>query len=184
MTDRFFSAMFLLGLLASGPAFAARQDLVLSPVNTQALLHARSALTDIDGNFGDVSGALTYDLDQQSCHVDMTMNVSSLKVGSAVLKQIMLSGIMLDSDAHPVMKYVGDCRPRVVRGQLRMELAGKLTMRGQTHPLLLTTELQFQGNTLMRIVSHGSFDQRQWGMSTLLHSVDPMVRVETVILMK
>ncbi|WP_215746163.1 MULTISPECIES: YceI family protein [Gluconobacter] len=184
MTDRFFPAMFLLGLLASGQAFAARQDLVLSPVNTQALLHARSALTDIDGNFGDVSGALTYDLDRQSCHVDMTMNVSSLKVGSAVLKQVMLSGIMLDSDTHPVMKYVGDCRPRIVKGQLRMELAGKLTMRGQTHPLVLTTELQFQGNTLMRIVSHGSFDQRQWGMSTLLHSVDPMVRVETVILMK
>ncbi|MBS1103617.1 YceI family protein [Gluconobacter sp. Dm-62] len=184
MTDRLFPTIFLLCLLTGGQAYAARQDLVLSPVNTQALLHARSSLTDIDGSFGKVSGTLTYDLDRQTCHVDMTMNVSSLKVGSAVMKQIMLSGIMLDSDDHPVMKYVGDCRPRIVKGQLQTELAGQLTMRGQTHPLVLTTELQFQGNTLMRIASHGSFDQRQWGMSTLLHSVDPMVRVETRILMK
>lgn len=171
-------------LLTSGHALAARQDLALSPLNTQAFLHARSALTDIDGDFGEVSGSLIYDLERQSCQVDMTMNVSSLKVGSAVMKQIMLSGIMLDSDAHPVMRYVGTCRPRIVNGQLQTELAGKLTMRGQTHPLVLTTELQFKGNTLIRIVSHGSFDQRQWGVSTLLHSVNPMVRVETVILMK
>ncbi|MFT8807769.1 YceI family protein [Gluconobacter sp.] len=184
MTDRFFPAMFLLGLLVSGQAFAARQDLVLSPVNTQARLHARSALTDIDGGFEDISGSLTYDLDRQTCHVDMTMSVNSLKVGSAVLRQIMLSGIMLDSDTHPVMRYVGDCRPKITNGHLQTELAGQLSMRGQSHPFVLSTALQFQGNTLMRIVSQGTFDQRQWGMSTLLHSVNPMVRVETVILMK
>ncbi|GBR46110.1 YceI family protein [Gluconobacter roseus] len=184
MKNGFFPAVFLLALMTSGQALAARQDLVLSPVNTQARLHARSALTDIDGSFEDVSGTLTYDLDRQTCHVDMTMNVNSLKVGSGVMKQIMLSGIMLDSDSHPVMRYVGDCRPKITKGQLQTELAGKLTMRGQTHPLVFTTELQFQGNTLMRIVSRGTFDQRQWGVSTLLHSVNPMVKVETVILMK
>ncbi|GBR69300.1 YceI family protein [Gluconobacter kanchanaburiensis] len=179
-----FPVIFILCLMFCRQASAARQDLVLSPVNTQARLYARSALTDVDGSFDDVSGALTYDLDRQSCHVELTMNVASLKVGSAVMKQIMLSGLMLDSDTHPVMKYVGDCRPRIVRGRLHTELAGTLSMRGQTHPLVLATDLRFQGNTLMRIVSHGTFDQRQWGMSTLLHSVNPMVKVETVILMK
>ncbi|WP_245528417.1 YceI family protein [Gluconobacter morbifer] len=160
------------------------QNLTLSPGNTQAYLHARSAVTDVDGTFSEVSGHLDYDLEHQTCHVDLTMDVSSLKVGSAVMKQIMLSGIMLDSDAHPTMHYVGDCRPRVVNGQVQGQLVGMLTMRGQTHPVTFASRMQFSGNTLRRIVSTATFDQRKWGVSTLLRSVNPMVRSETVIELK
>ncbi|MFT8645504.1 hypothetical protein [Gluconacetobacter sp.] len=44
--------------------------------------------------------------------------------------------------------------------------------------------MRFSGNTLHRIVSNATFDLRLWGVSTLLHSVDPMVRSETVITLK
>ncbi|MCP1231499.1 YceI family protein [Acetobacter indonesiensis] len=163
------------------PAQATTQHLKLTPANTQALLHARSALTDIDGRFETVSGSLAYDLEAQTCHVDLTMNVDTLKVGSSVLRSVMLSGLMLDSDSHPTMHYVGNCVPKITNGALHTQLVGKLTMRGQTHPLTFSVQMRFTKNTLTSIASSAEFDQRQWGLSTLLHSVDPMVKTETII---
>ncbi|KXV58840.1 hypothetical protein AD947_05315 [Acetobacter tropicalis] len=169
------------GILGTPSAHAATQHVTLTPRNTQALLHARSALTDIDGTFETVSGTLAYDLEAQTCQVDLTMDVNSLKVGSAVLRSVMLSGLMLDSDTHPAMHYVGHCVPKIVKGKLYTQLIGNLTMRGQTHPLTFAVQMRFTGNTLTTIASTATFDQRQWGLSTLLHSVDPMVKTETII---
>ncbi|MBB3174241.1 polyisoprenoid-binding protein YceI [Endobacter medicaginis] len=167
--------------LAALPARAETQQLTLTPANTRAELHAKSALTDVDGQFEQVSGKLNYDLSTQACHVDLTMDVNSLKVGSAVLRSLMLSGLMLDGDTHPTMRYVGHCQPKIVKGQVKTYLVGDLTMRGQTHPVTFAVTMAFKGNTLTRIVSDATFDQRQWGLSTLLHSVDPMVKTQTVI---
>lgn len=173
--------ILLTALSSASQAIASPQTLALTPANTQAMLHAKSAVTDVDGTFQTVSGSLKYDLDKQTCHVDLTMDVSSLKVGSAVLKTLMLSGVMLDSDAHPTMHFVGDCHPKIIKGLLHTQLVGSLTMKGQTHPVIFETEMQFKGNTLHQIASNATFDQRKWGLSTLLHSIDPMVRAETVI---
>lgn len=167
--------------IALGAASAATQNLVLTPSNTQARLQASSAVSSIDGTFEKTSGALSYNLEDQTCHVDLTMDVDSLKVGSAVVKGIMTSGLMLDSDAHPTMHYVGDCTPKIIKGELHTQLVGKLTMRGQTHPLTFAVTMRFTGNTLTSIVSNAVFDQRKWGLSTLLHSVNPMVKTETLI---
>ena len=168
-------------LFVAASAHAETQHLTLSPANTSASLHAKSALTDVDGQFEQVSGKLDYDLATQTCHVDLSMDVNSLKVGSAVLRGLMLSGLMLDGDTHPTMRYVGRCQPKIVKGQVKAYLTGELTMRGQTHPLTFAVTMRFKGNTLTQIVSDATFDQRKWGLSTLLHSVDPMVKTETVI---
>lgn len=167
--------------MAAAPAWAETQHLMLTPANTSATLHAKSALSDVDGQFEQVSGKLDYDLSTQTCHVDLTMDVNSLKVGSAVLRGVMLSGLMLDGDSHPSMRYVGRCQPKIVKGQVKAYLTGDLTMRGQTHPLTFSVTMTFKGNTLTKIVSDATFDQRKWGLSTLLHSVDPMVQTQTVI---
>ena len=124
-------AAMAMGFFGARVAVAAPQVLVLNPGNTEARLHARSVLTDIDDSFAGVSGWLQYDLDRQTCHVNLTMDVGSLKVGSAVMKQVMLSGIMLDGDGDPPMRYVGECRPRVLGGEVHSQLAGTLTMRGE-----------------------------------------------------
>lgn len=167
--------------LSAGAVCAQPQHVVLGPANTQARLYAKTAVTNIDGSFGQVSGNLTYNLEDQSCHVDLSMAVESLKVGSAVLKAIMLSGIMLDEDSHPIMHFVGDCKPAIRQGKPHTLLVGNLTMRGQTHPLTFEVSMHFTGNTLTQIQSDATFDQREWGVSTLLHSVDPMVRTQTLI---
>lgn len=160
---------------------AAPQHVVLGPANTQARLYAKTAVTNIDGSFAKVAGTLTYDPEDQSCSVDLNMAVDSLDVGSAVLKTIMLSGIMLDGDSHPTMHFVGTCKPTIRQGKAHTLLVGQLTMRGQTHPLTFDVAMHFTGNTLTQIQSDATFDQREWGVSTLLHSVDPMVRTQTVI---
>lgn len=179
----FLAALPLLSLACVSSALAAgpQQHLTLTPNNTQASLQASSALSSIDGTFEKVSGTLTYNLEEQTCHVDLSMNVDSLKVGSALIKGIMLSGLMLDSDEHPTMHYVGNCTPKITGGKLQTQLVGNLTMRGQTHPLTFAVKMHFTGNTLTSIASSTQFDQRKWGLSTLLHSVDPMVKTQTVI---
>lgn len=162
-------------------ANAAPQHVTLTPSNTQATLHAKSAVADIDGSFEKLGGSVTYNLTDQTCHVDLTMDVNSIKVGSAVLRTVMLSGLMLDGDDHPAMHYVGDCQPTIHNGKVRTQLVGSLTMRGQTRPLTFDVNMVFQKNTLTKIASATTFDQRQWGLSTMLNTVDPHVRTETVI---
>ena len=174
-------AAIAMGFSGAGAAVVAPQVLVLNPGNTEARLHARSALTDIDGSFAGVFGRLQYDLVSTDLPCGFDHGCRSLKVGSAVMKQIMLSGTMLDSDAHPAMRYVGECRPRIVGGEVHSQLVGMLTMRGKAHPVTFETQMRFSGNMLHQIVSNAAFDQRLWGVSTLLHSVDPMVRSEAVI---
>lgn len=103
--------------------------------NTQAHLYAKTAVTSIEGSFEQLKGNLTYNPEDQSCHVELSMAVQSLKVGSSVLRGIMLSGIMLDRDDHPSMTFVGDCKPTIRQGKPHTQLVGQLSMRGQTHPL-------------------------------------------------
>ncbi|AOX20455.1 YceI family protein [Kozakia baliensis] len=79
------------------------------------------------------------------------------------------------------MHYIGDCKPEIRNGRLHSRLVGELTMHGQTHPLPFNTRMIFKGDTLTAIASTASFDERQWGVSTMLGSVDPIVRTETVI---
>ncbi|MFT8895453.1 MAG: YceI family protein [Acetobacter sp.] len=165
-------------------AHAATQHVTLTPANTTSRLHAKTLVTSVDGTFEKVSGTLSYDPETQVCHVDMSMDVNSLKVGSAVLRTAMLSGLMLDSDSHPSMHFVGDCQPKITNGKLETLLVGKLTMRGQTHPLTFKVGMHFTRNTLTEISSTASFDQRQWGMSTMLDTVDPVVQTEAIISLK
>ncbi|NHO57475.1 YceI family protein [Acetobacter lambici] len=127
-------------------------------------MYAKTAVTNIEGSFEQVEGNLTYDPEDQSCHVELSMGVQSLKVGSAVLRAIMLSGIMLDGDDHPNMRFVGECKPTIRQGKPQTVLVGKLSMRGQTHPLTFDVAMHFTGNTLTQIQSDATFDQRQWGV--------------------
>ncbi|GBR34645.1 hypothetical protein AA11826_1256 [Komagataeibacter oboediens DSM 11826] len=176
-------AMAVLGmaLLAPHSARAESQHLTLTPANTTVLLHADSVVGAMEGQFAKVSGTLDYDLSRQTCHVDLTMDATSVHMDTIVERKAAKSGNMLDSDRFPTTHYVGDCSPRVVKGQVLSRMVGRLTMRGQTHPMTFDTQMVFTGNTLTMLDSTGTFDGRQWGMSTMLHTVKPRMRTETRI---
>ncbi|WP_232092252.1 YceI family protein [Acetobacter aceti] len=176
--------LFVLLLFVPMLAHAATQNVILSAGNTTSRLHAKTLFMPVDGTFEKVVGALSYDPETQVCHIDLRMEVSSLKVGSALLRTAMLSGLMLDSDDHPSMRFAGDCQPKITNNKLETLLVGKLTMRGQTHPLTFKVKMHFSRNTLTEISSSATFDQRQWGLSTMLGTVQPLVQAETSIILK
>nr|WP_231289871.1 YceI family protein [Komagataeibacter europaeus] len=174
-------AVLCMATLPAHPARAESQHLALVPANTTVLLHADSVVGAMEGRFARVSGTLDYDLSRQTCHVDLTMDATSVHMDTVVERKAAKSGNMLDSDRFPTTRYVGDCSPRVVKGQVRSRMVGRLTMRGQTHPMTFDTQMVFTGNTLTLLDSTGTFDGRQWGMSTMLHTVRPRMRTETRI---
>lgn len=168
-------------VLLAAPARAETRHLALTPANTTVLLHADSVVGGMDGQFGTVSGTLDYDLSRQTCHVDLTMDATTVHMGTVLERTAARSGGMLDSDRWPTVHYVGDCRPRVVDNAVQSRMVGKMTLRGQTHPMVFETQMIFTGNTLTMLDSTGTFDGRAWGMSTLLHTVKPYMRTETRI---
>lgn len=60
-----------------------------------------------------------------------------LKVGSTLAKGVMLSDLMLDSDKHPTLHYVGDCTPNMSNGKVNTRLVGSLSIKGKTTRLFL-----------------------------------------------
>ncbi|BAK82858.1 YceI family protein [Komagataeibacter medellinensis] len=167
--------------LLATTARAETRHLDLTPENTAVLLHTDSVVGSMDGQFGKVSGTLDYDLANQTCHVDLTMDATTVHMGTVLERKAAKSGGMLDSEHYPTAHYVGDCSPRVVKGQVRSRMVGRMTLRGQTHPLTLSTQMVFNANTLSVLDSTGTFDGRQWGLSTMLHTVKPQMRTETRI---
>ena len=174
-------AVLCMVTLSAHSARAESQHLALTPANTTVLLHADSVVGAMEGRFARVSGTLDYDLSRQTCHVDLTMDATSVHMDTVVERKAAKSGNMLDSERWPTAHYVGDCSPRVVKGQVLSRMQGRMTMRGQTHPLTLNTQMVFTANTLSMLDSTGTFDGRQWGMSTMLHTVKPHMRTETRI---
>ncbi|AFC85169.1 YceI family protein [Frateuria aurantia] len=161
--------------LQAGMARAETQHLTLDGHNARSSLHAKSLLGDVDGSFGQVSGSLDYDLSAQTCKVDMSMQVESLQVGRPIMRKLMMSSALLDAGKYPTMHFTGHCVPLVRNGKVITQLVGDLTMRDQTHPVTFITEMIFHHNTLVKLRSSTTFDQRRWGVSTMLHTVHPMV---------
>ncbi|MBV1829704.1 YceI family protein [Komagataeibacter sp. AV436] len=175
-------ALACLGLPAlARPVHATPQHLTLTPDNTAVLLHASSVIGAMDGQFGKVSGTLDYDLSRQTCHVDLTMDATTVHMDTILARKAAQSGGMLGTDRWPTARYVGDCRPHIVNGGVASRMVGHLTLRGQTHPMMFDTRMDFTGNTLSMLDSTGTFDGRKWGMSTMLHTVRQPMRTETRI---
>ncbi|CAM2811572.1 YceI family protein [Komagataeibacter xylinus] len=163
------------------PAHATPQHLTLTPDNTAVMLHASSVIGAMDGQFGKVSGTLDYDLSRQTCHVDLSMDATTVHMDTILERKAAKSGGMLGTDRWPTARYVGDCRPHIVNGGVASRMVGQLTLRGQTHPMTFDTRMDFTGNTLSVLDSTGTFDGRKWGMSTMLHTVRQPMRTETRI---
>ena len=77
------------------PAHATPQHLALTPDNTAVLLHASSVIGAMDGQFGKVSGTLDYDLARQTCHVDLTMDATTVHMDTILERKAAKSGGML-----------------------------------------------------------------------------------------
>jgi polyisoprenoid-binding protein YceI len=92
---------------------------------------------DYFGQFGDVSGTLTLDpANPARASVDITVPVSGLSTASSGLTAHMQRADFFDQANHPTVRFVSTA---VEVTQDRIVIAGNLTIRGTTRPVILST---------------------------------------------
>lgn len=92
---------------------------------------------DYFGQFGDVAGTLNLDPANPSrASVDITVPVSGLSTASSALTAHMQRADFFDMPNHPTVRFVSTA---VEVTQDRVVIAGNLTIRGTTRPVILST---------------------------------------------
>ncbi len=122
--------------------------------------------------FDEVSGSVSFDKQARTGAVDMTVQIGSVYSGSKGFDKHLLSGDLFDAARHPTMRFVSD--RLVFDGDRLVEVPGRLTLLGQTHPLTLKAR-QFTCYANQRAKAEacgGDFeavlDRTQWGMNYLV----------------
>lgn len=162
-------------------ATAAPLHLAIDARNTVVSITSDTLLGKVPARFTQIEGRLDFDPALQTCRVRMTMPVKSLTLDSAVMRSFVMSEGFLDPDAFPTITVSGVCRPEVVNGRAATRLVGEMTMRGQTRPVSFVATNVFRGRLLTGISSVGTIDRRNWGVGSLVGTVEPELRVTTTI---
>jgi polyisoprenoid-binding protein YceI len=89
------------------------------------------------GRFVLKQGSLDFNLAEESGRVDVTLDTASVSTGTAVFDAKVRSDDLLDVERFPTARFVSD---RLVFEQGRLaQVAGQLTLRGQTRPVVFRT---------------------------------------------
>lgn len=169
--------ILLLGAIAISPlgivkpAAADPMVLPLTAGNMLAQTHSHAIILNITGTYRQLAGTLNYDLAAKTCHVDVTFQVKSLALPNALIRSQTMSKGFLDPDEYPETKYVGDCQNGGT------QLAGNLTLRGQTHPFTMAITYVTVGNQVTSIHSEGSLNRYDWGLTGLTMTVGKVIKV-------
>lgn len=96
------------------------------------------------------------------------IEVASIATGSADRDAHLRSGDFFDAEAHPKLTFVS--RSVTPLGDRRYRVDGDLTMRGQTHPASLETEVSDfatdpWGNKRLAAHTTGKVNRTQWGLT-------------------
>lgn len=132
-------ACLLLALLAAGSASAASYR--LDPVHTRVVfLVDHAGLSRAIGAFSGVQGRLEFDPEHWAqARVDLTVPVTSLELGDADWRDKVLADTFLDAGDHPTARFVSTSVEPTGEGSAR--IAGTLTLRGITRPVVLDVRL-------------------------------------------
>ncbi|MBN8907384.1 MAG: hypothetical protein BGO51_02050 [Rhodospirillales bacterium 69-11] len=145
----------LMGILLRTPGLAAATvELPLRPpVTTVAFRAYGLGLFPLDGNFTRFEGTLTYDpQDRGRCRVHLLVEVASLVMSDASLRDELLGPEFMDARRFPALRFDGMCEGRAVNGDL--------TLHGVTRPFAL--DLDWGANVLTAM---GRLRRADWGMT-------------------
>jgi len=162
------AAATLLTSLASG-AQAAPMVLQLTAGNMLAQTHSHAIILNITGKFQQLSGTLNFDPAAKTCAIDVTFVVKSLTAPNGMIYSQIMSTGFLDPADYPTQHYVGTCQGDT--------MTGKLTMRGQTHPLNMAITYETTNGQLPAIHSEGTLNRHDWGVNGMSITVGAMIRV-------
>jgi polyisoprenoid-binding protein YceI len=122
-------------------------------------------LLPINAAFQDFAGTLTIDPGQPPhCHVQVTVQMASLRMADPVRDRLALSPAMLDAARYPTMRFTGHCEGA--------DLVGDLTLHGVTHKLTMTVQ-----RTGRHVVATATLLRRDYDISSLSGLLSQRVRV-------
>lgn len=154
----------------------------IDPTHTSVIFEAKHFGTSTNrGRFDRKSGTVSFDRASRTGRADITIETGSISTGVGPFDGHLRSADFFDSEKHPTARFVSE--------QFRFEgdkvarVDGQLTLRGQTHPVVLTASNFncFQHPQLKREVCGGDFEttiqRSQWGMDYGLPGIPDQVRL-------
>lgn len=165
LAPRAIAAACLLCAVTSAQATA--QALPISPANSQVGYVALAfGLIPIHGAFQRFHGVAVLDsVHPLACHVDVTIDVASLRMADPFRQRQALEPDMLAPDQFPTMHFTGRCQPG--------GLAGTLTMHGVSQPVSFVMHRTASGFT-----AWGALRRQDFGIDGLPHLVGSQVRIK------
>jgi polyisoprenoid-binding protein YceI len=145
---------FFAGILVALPAsFACAAQVKLAPDDARIGLTAYAlGVLPQSGRFSRFSGSLQFDpAHPQLCHVQLTVDVTSLAMGAAIYTRTALGASLLDAAHYPTLSYDGACDLARTTGQL--------TLHGVTRSLVLD-----ETRVGARITATGKLRRQDYGI--------------------
>lgn len=180
----------LAATLVTGAAHAAPASYSLDPSHTFVTFEVGHFGTSTNrGRFDRKEGTVQLDKAAQTGAVSLTLETASINTGTAAFDKHLQTADFFNSAQFPTVKFVAN--QFSFGGDKVSEVAGELTLLGQTHPVLLKAH-NFNCYTnpmLQREVCGGDFEasiqRSQWGMAWGLDygipdSVKLVVQVEAI----
>jgi polyisoprenoid-binding protein YceI len=152
-------------------------------------------LSKVRGEFRDFAGSIDYDAgDISKSKVEATIQMASIDTRDSSRDAHLKSGDFFSADSFPTMTFKST---KVTdKGKGRLEIAGDLTLRGTTKPVILDAEMVGAaddpwGNKRMGFSAHAKIDRMDYGVkwNKLLdaggfvvgHDVDIQIEIESVM---
>ena len=166
---RALAAAATLAALSMGTAQAQSATYVLDPTHTFVTFEIGHFGTSTNrGRFDKKEGTVQSDRAGKTGKVDLTIDATSISTGTPPFDKHLQSADLFNAAKFPTIQFSAD--QFRFNGDKVSEVAGKLTLLGQTHPVTLkaNTFNCYQSPMLKREVCGGDFettiDRTQWGM--------------------
>ena len=166
---RALAAAATLAALSMGTAQAQSATYVLDPTHTFVTFEIGHFGTSTNrGRFDKKEGTVQFDRAGKTGKVDLTIDATSISTGTPPFDKHLQSADLFNAAKFPTTQFSAD--QFRFNGDKVSEVAGKLTLLGQTHPVTLkaNTFNCYQSPMLKREVCGGDFettiDRTQWGM--------------------
>ena len=142
----------------------------LDPAHTRLGFAARHAMVaTVRGNFGVFSGVITLDADDPTrSTAEVRIDAASLTTGNEQRDTHLMSADFLDVEKYPELIF-RSTRAEVVRDD-EFKLYGELTIRDQSHPVVLDLEFQGSspdpfGNRRAGFEGRTTINRKDWGLT-------------------
>ena len=152
-------ALAAVAALAAGAAQAQTATYAIDPTHTFATFEIDHFGASVNrGRFDKKEGTVQLDKAAKTGKVELTLQIGSINTGTAPFDKHLQSAEIFDAAQHPTAKFVGD--KFTFNGDKVTEVAGTLTLKGKTQPVVFKAE-QFncyQSPMLKREVCGGDFE--------------------------